>query len=103
MVFLASYIDVTKWNQIRVVLALAVLVCLLALLLMPGAITAMVVQSNSGKQSVRYISLLSLLAMAAVICREMMRVPTITFHGFRQVYAHGFGPELLDKTCARLC
>jgi hypothetical protein len=91
-------------NPIRVLFAVTVLACLLALLLMPGDTTAMVVQSHaSGKQSVRIISLLSLLVLAAVICREMMRVPTITFHGFRQVYAHGFGPDLLDKTCVRLC
>lgn len=91
-------------NPIRILFAVTVLACLLALVLMPGATTEMVAQSHaSGKQSVRFISLLSLLVMAAVICRELMRVPTITFHGFRQVYAHGFGPDLLDKTCVRLC
>ena len=84
--------------------AMLVLACLLALLLMPGATTAMVIQSHaSGKQSIRFISLLSLLVMAAVICRELMRVPTMTFHGFRQIYAHGFGPDLLDRTCVLLC
>ena len=84
--------------------AMLVLACLLALLLMPGATTAMVIQSHaSGKQSIRFISLLSLLVMAAAICRGIMRIPAITFHSFRQVYSHGFGPDLLDKTCARLC
>jgi hypothetical protein len=90
-------------NPIRVLFAVTVLACLLALLLMPGDTTASVVQSHaSGKQLVRLISLLSLLVLAAAICREM-RVHTIVFHGFRQVYAHGFGPDLLDKTCVRLC
>jgi hypothetical protein len=92
------------WNPIRVLFAVTVLACLLALLLLPGATTAMVVQSHaSGKQSVRFISVLSLMLMAAAICRGVMRVPFVTFHSFRQVYSHGFGPALLDKTCARLC
>lgn len=92
------------WNPIRVMFAVAVLSCLLALLLMPGATTAMVVQSHaSGKQSIRFFSVFSLLVLAAAICRGIMRVPSITFHSFRQVYSHGFGPALLDKTCARLC
>jgi hypothetical protein len=91
-------------NQVRILFALTVLICLLALLLMPGATTTMVVQSHSsGKQTIRFISLLSLLAMAAAVCRGIMRVPAITFGSFRQVYAHGFGPDLLDKTCVRLC
>ena len=92
------------WNQIRVMLAMTVLACLLALLLLPGATTAMVVQSHaSGKQSIRFFSVFSLLVLAAAICRGIMRIPSVTFHSFRQVYSHGFGPDLLDKTCARLC
>ncbi len=91
-------------GPIRVLFAFTVLACLLALLIMPGETTTMVVQSHSsGKQSVRVISLLSLLVLAATVCRELMRVPAMTFHSFRQVYAHGFGPDLLDKTCVRLC
>ena len=83
--------------------ALAVLVCLLALLLMPGATTAAVVQSHSnGKQLARAFSLLTMIILAAG-CVGALRIPTGAHHRFRQVYLHGFGPDLLDITCARLC
>jgi hypothetical protein len=85
-------------------MTLTVLACLTALLLFPGATTAVVVQSHaSGKQSVRIISVLTILALAAAVCSGLMRFPSITFGSFRQVYVHGFGLNLLDKTCVRLC
>lgn len=91
-------------NSIRILFALTVLACLTALLLFPGATTAVVVQSHAtGKQSVRLISLLTILALAAAVCRGLMRIPSTTLSNFRQVYTHGFGPDLLDKTCVCLC
>lgn len=91
-------------DAVRIVFALTVLVCLLALLLFPGATTAVVVRSHStGKQSVRLISVLTILAFAMAVCRGLLRSPYASLHSFRQVCAHGFGPDLLDKTCVRLC
>jgi hypothetical protein len=90
-------------NSIRILFALTVLVCLVALLLFPGATTAVVVRSHAtGKQSVRFISVLTILAMA-VVCRGLMRVPSVAVNNSRQVYALSFGTDLLDKTCVRLC
>jgi hypothetical protein len=91
-------------NSIRVLFAITVLACLAALLLMPGATTAVVVRSHpSGKQSVRFISFLSILAMAAAVCQGFVRIPSLSLHNLRSVMTHGFGPDLLDKTCVRLC
>jgi hypothetical protein len=85
-------------------LALTVLACLVALLLFPGATTAVVVRSHAtGKQSVRVISVLTILAFAAAVCRGLLRIPSVSLSNFRQIYAHGFGPDLLDQTCVCLC
>jgi hypothetical protein len=91
-------------NSIRILLTLTVLACLMALLLFPGATTAVVVRSHAtGKQSVRFISVLTILAFAAAVCRGLLRIPAITLSNLRQLYVHGFGPNLLDKTCVCLC
>ena len=91
-------------HSIRVVLAITVLVCLTALLLMPGATTAVVVRTHpSGKQSIRFISFLSILALAAAVCQGFVRSSSVLLHDLRFIQTHGFGPDLLDKTCVRLC
>ncbi len=91
-------------NSIRALCVFAVVICLMALLLMPGATTAVVVRSHAtGKQSVRVISVLTLLAFAAAVSNGLLRLSSQWLHGLRQVSTHGYGPCLLDKTCARLC
>jgi hypothetical protein len=91
-------------NSIRVLLAIAVMACLAALLLMPGATTAVVVRSHSsGKQSLRFISVLSILAMAAAVCQGFVTIRAMSLQSLRSMATHGFGPDLLDKTCVRLC
>jgi ABC-type Fe3+ transport system permease subunit len=91
-------------NPTRVIATIALLVCLVVLLLMPGAITAMVVRSHSsGKQIIRVLSLLTLVMMAAVICCGLLHLNARYFSRYRQVFLHGYGPNLLDLTCARLC
>jgi hypothetical protein len=91
-------------HSIHVFLAITILACLAALLLMPGATTAVVVRTHpSGKQSIRFISFLSILALAAAVCQGFVRLSSALLHDPRFVEAHGFGPDLLDKTCVRLC
>jgi hypothetical protein len=91
-------------HSIRVFLAITILVCLAALLLMPGATTAVVVRTHpSGKQSIRFFSFLSILALAAAVCQGFMRAPSASLHDPRFVESHAFGPDLLEKTCVRLC
>ena len=91
-------------NPVRLLFAALILVCLTALILTPNAITTVVVHSHSsGKQFVRVISLLTTIVLAAGICQGLLSLPGRTHSLFRQVYLHGFGPDLLDKTCARLC
>ena len=91
-------------NSVRILLTLAVLACLVVLLLFPGATTAVVVRSHAtGKQSVRLISVLTILAFAAAVSSGLLRIPMIALSNLRQVYTHGFGFDLLDKTCVHLC
>jgi hypothetical protein len=91
-------------TQIRVLLALAIVACLLSLLLMPGPTSAVIVQTpGQGKQLIRVVSVLALMMMAVAINRGLFRSTFALFHSFRVVFAHGYGPDLLDKTCARLC
>jgi hypothetical protein len=91
-------------HSIRVLLAITVLACLAALLLMPGATTAVMVRTHpSGKQSVRFFSLLSVLVLAAAVCQGLVSDQRLSLHGFRSIQTHPFGLDLLDKTCARLC
>lgn len=91
-------------NSIRVLFALTIVACLLSLLLMPGPTSAVVVQTpGQGKQVIRVVSVLALMMMAVAINRGLFRSTLALFHSFRVVFAHGFGPDLLDKTCARLC
>jgi hypothetical protein len=91
-------------NPIRVLFASLILLCLLALVLTPNAVTAVVVQSHaSGKQFVRVLSLLSIIVLAAGAVQGMLHIPGSPHGLFREVFLHGFGPDLLDKTCARLC
>jgi hypothetical protein len=91
-------------RPVRLLFATLILVCLTVLILTPNAITTVVVQSHSsGKQFVRVISLLTIIVLAAGICQGMLSLPGRAHVLFRQVYLHGFGPDLLDKTCARLC
>ena len=89
-------------NPVRILFAVTILSCLLALLLMPGATTAVVERTHpSGKQFVRIVSLLSMIVLAVGFARGLST--SILGASFRLVSAHGFGPDLLDKTCARLC
>jgi hypothetical protein len=89
-------------NPIRILFAVTILSCLLALLLMPGATTAVVERTHpSGKQFVRIASLLSMIVLAVGFYRGLHT--GILGSSFRLVYAHGFGSDLLDKTCVRLC
>lgn len=89
---------------IRYLFAALVLVCLAALFVTPSAIGTVVVHSHTnGKQFVRVIGFLTIIFLAAGVIQGMLYVPGCPPALFRQVYVHGFGPDLLDKTCARLC
>jgi hypothetical protein len=89
---------------IRIVFAVVVLSCMVALLLMPGATTAVISHSHaSGKRLVRVVSVVSLMALAATEYRGILHTPNTLFHTSRQVYAPGSGHDLIDVTCARLC
>ncbi len=91
-------------STIRIVFAVAVLSCLVAMVLMPGATTAVVVPSHThGKQTVRIISVLSILALAAAAYQGMVRNPASPIGSFRQVCRYAFGTDLLDQICTRLC
>ncbi len=83
---------------------MTVLTCIVGLLVVPGAGSTVMVQTQpSGKQFVRVFSIFTLLAMAAAVCSGTRVLPATELHHLRQVERHGFGPDLLDKTCARLC
>ncbi len=99
------YKEVVKTpSPFRTLLALTLLSCLVALLMMPGATSMVFVRSHStGKQIVRVISVLTLVALAAAVCQGFLHSHDAAFHASRQVYLHGFGPDLIDKTCVRLC
>jgi energy-coupling factor transporter transmembrane protein EcfT len=91
-------------NPIRLLFAALVLVCLATLFLTPNAISTVVVHSHTnGKQFVRVIGFLTMIFLAAGMVQGMLYIPGHPHGLFRQVYIHGFGPDPLDKTCARLC
>jgi hypothetical protein len=73
------------------------------MLLVPGATSAMLVQTSGGKQVVRVVNLGVLALLALFLSRGIIRSTSLLLYPHRQVYVHGFGPDLLDKTCARLC
>jgi hypothetical protein len=86
-----------------VLFALVILGCLLALLLMPGATTAVVVRTHaSGKQYVRAFSVLTMIILAAGYS-GLLHSPSSTNLMFRRAYLHRIGPDVVDITCARLC
>ena len=72
--------------------------------MLPGATTMVLVNTQpGGKQMVRVVSAVALVALAATAYLGLLHAPDSSFHISRQVYLHGFGPELIDKTCVRLC
>ncbi|HWR13340.1 MAG TPA: hypothetical protein VN577_00820 [Terriglobales bacterium] len=91
-------------DTIRLVLAVTALICVLALLLMPSTISAMNVPATShGKQLVRVVSLLTMVVLIAHMCCGVLRCSGSLFGRSWQVHPHGYGPNLLEVTCARLC
>jgi hypothetical protein len=90
-------------NLIRIVLALALLVCLLILFIAPDASAGKFLQANGLKQLIRVLTVIALAALALAINGSNFRLISLLLYPLRKVYLHGFGPDLLDKTCARLC
>ena len=84
----------------RVVWALSLLLCLVAILLLPGSAT---VVRTHGKHTVRVISLHSLLTLASVVIyRDLLRPPDIQWAAGWQAI-RGNGSQLLHGTCVLRC
>jgi len=84
----------------RVAWAISLLLCLVAILLMPGATT---VVRTHGKHTVRLVTVHSLLMMASVLVyRDMLRPPRIDWIARRQA-SNGSGSNLLHETCVLRC
>jgi hypothetical protein len=85
----------------RVVWAISLLFCVVAILLIPGS-TSIVVRSH-GKQLVRVVSSLSLLTLASVVVyRDLLRPPAAHWLARWQAF-RGSGPNLLHETCVLRC
>jgi hypothetical protein len=100
-IYYAGGVRIAK--PVRAIVALLIVSSVVAMLLVPGATTAVLVQTGGGKQVVRVISLGVLALLALAIYRGVFDLASVHASPFRQVSVHGFGPDLLDKTCARLC
>lgn len=85
----------------RVVWAISLLFCLVAILLLPGMATHVV--RNHGKHSVRLVTTHSLLTMASVLVyRELLRPPVVHWAARWQEMS-GTGSQLLHETCVLRC
>jgi hypothetical protein len=87
---------------IRVVWAISLLVCLLALLLVPGLTTVVVRSHATGKQMVRLVNVHVLLALASgANYRSLLRPPTVGWSALSQLL-QGSRSNLLE-TCVLRC
>ena len=90
-------------TPIRMAWAISLLVCLVALLLVPGMTTLMVRSHTTGKQIVRLVGAQFLLVLAtASVYRFMLRPPSLRWASLWQV-VHGPGGDLLEQTCVLRC
>jgi len=91
-------------SRVRVAWAISLLVCLLAILLMPGMTTVLVVRSHAtGKHMVRLVNAHSQMTLSASsVYRNVLRPPAVVSSSSRQV-VHGPGPAMLEKTCVLRC
>lgn len=86
----------------RVVWAVSLLLCLVAVLLMPGMTTMVVRSHTSGKHLVRMAGGYPLVALAASIYGGLLPLPQIGASLANRM-AHGAGPHPLDITGALRC
>jgi hypothetical protein len=90
-------------TSFRIAWAVSLLVCLLAMLLMPSVMTVVMRSNATGKQMVRLVSVQMLLALAsAAIYRSLLRPPAVASSALWQV-VHGSRADLLEMTCVLRC
>jgi len=88
--------------QVRVAWAIGLLVCLVAILLMPG-MTSVVRSHATGKHMVRLLSVHSLLTLASASAyRGTLRASELRLSNLWRV-VRGSGPDLLRQTCVLRC
>jgi len=88
---------------VRVAWAISLLVCMVAILLMPGMASLVVRTHATGKHMVRLVGAhLQMTLASASEYRWLLRAPSVRWSSLRQVI-HGFGPDLLDQTCVLRC
>ena len=88
---------------VRMAWAISLLICLVAMLLVPGMTALMVPSHATGKRVVRLVSAHLLLTLAsASVYRWLLRVPSVSWASLWQVL-QGSGPDLLEQTCVLRC
>ncbi|MGZ3437799.1 MAG: hypothetical protein ACXU9O_16125 [Gemmatimonadaceae bacterium] len=88
---------------VRIAWAISLLICLVALLLVPGMTALMVRSHATGKQVVRLVSAHFVLTLAsASVYRWLLRAPLIRWRSLLLV-VHGLGGDLLEQTCILRC
>ena len=89
-------------TSFRIAWAVSLLVCLLAMLLMPSVMSVIIRSNATGKQMVRLVSVQMLLALAsAAIYRGLLRPPAVASSAQWQV-VHGSRADL-EMTCVLRC
>jgi hypothetical protein len=82
--------------------AISLLICLVAMLLVPGMTALMVRSHTTGKQVVRLVNAHFLLTLASASVYRWMLTPSAQWAGLRQV-VHGSVSDLLGQTCVMRC
>ncbi|HVZ18953.1 MAG TPA: hypothetical protein VG897_17685 [Terriglobales bacterium] len=87
----------------RIAWAISLLICLVALLVVPGMTTLIVRSHTSGKQVVRLLGAQMVLTLAlALAYRWILRPPSARWSSLPQGI-HGLGWDLLEQTCVLRC